>query len=267
MDKQTQLPPTTQADSSAQCRDLYINLLKKQLIGMIYEDASALDIMIAGHKTRQFIKKYREYGRDVPSKAHSMIGLHRMNNIQACMAQIVADGVPGDLIETGVWRGGSTIFMRGLLAAYGITDRTVWVADSFQGLPVPDVERYPIDAGWAPQASFLTISEEEVRGNFARYDLLDDQVRFLPGWFKDTLPTAPIEQLALLRLDGDLYGSTWDALSALYPKLAPGGFIIIDDYNFFTCKNAVHDYRDQQSIEEPIQPIDGMAVFWRREAA
>ena len=279
MDKQAQVPPTTQAghttghtddhaaDLAAQCRDLYINLLKKQLIGMIYEDAPAIDVMVAGHKTRQYIKKYREYGRDVPSKAHSMIGLHRMNNIQACMAQIVADGVPGDLIETGVWRGGSTIFMRGILAAYGITDRTVWVADSFQGLPVPDVERYPVDAFWEPQASFLHVSEEVVRANFARYELLDDQVRFLVGWFKDTLPTAPIEQLALLRLDGDLYGSTWDALNALYPKLAPGGYIIIDDYNFVTCKNAVHDYRDQHGIEEPIQPIDGMATFWRRDFA
>ena len=271
MDKQTQAPSINQddhtIDPAVQIRDRYINLLKKQLIGMIYEDIPVSDVIINGHRTRRYVKKFREYGRDLPSKAHSMIGLHRMNNIQACVAQIVADGVPGDLIETGVWRGGATIFMRGLLAAYGITDRTVWVADSFQGLPVPDVERYPIDAGWAPQASFLTIPEEQVRDNFARYDLLDDQVRFLAGWFKDTLPAAPIEQLSLMRLDGDLYGSTWDALSALYPKLAPGGFVIIDDYRFPSCRNAVNDYRDQHGIDDPILKIDEDGVFWRRARA
>ena len=251
-------------DGAVNSRDLYINLLKKQLVGMVYEDPPAIAHNFQGYRTKQYIRKIREYGRDVPSQAYSMIGLHRMNNIQACLAQILADDVPGDLIETGVWRGGATIFMRGLLAAYGITDRAVWVADSFAGLPTPDVERFPIDAGWAPQASFLAVSEEQVRGNFERFDLLDEQVRFLVGWFKDTLPTAPIAQLALMRLDGDLYGSTWDALSALYPKLAPGGFVIIDDYNFVTCRNAVHDFREQQGITDPLQPIDGLSVFWRR---
>src|SRR5690606_20132890 len=125
---------------------------------------------------------------DFPSQAHSMIGLRRMENIQWCVEQILTDAIPGDLIETGVWRGGATIFMRGLLAAYGVTDRIVWVADSFAGLPQPDLEHYPQDKGWQRLAKQLAISEEEVRNNFARYQLLDDQVHFLAGWFNETLP-------------------------------------------------------------------------------
>lgn len=193
-----------------------------------------------------------------------MIGLKRMDNIQNCLEQIIADGVPGDLIETGVWRGGATIFMRGILAVYGITDRTVWVADSFQGLPPLDKEMFPINASIEQINEILAVSREEVQRNFALYGLLDEQVRFLEGWFSDTLPSAPIAQLALLRLDGDLYRSTWDALSALYAKVAPGGFIIVDDFNFPFCRQAIHDFRAQFGITEPIQDIDGFGVYWRR---
>jgi O-methyltransferase len=98
------------------------------------------------------------------------------------------------------------IFMRAVLKAYGDTHRLVWVADSFQGLPKPDPTRYPADAGdtsW--QSSYFRVSLDQVKANFARYGLLDNQVRFLVGWFRDTMPTAPIEQLAVLRIDADLY--------------------------------------------------------------
>ena len=138
--------------------------------------------------------------------------------------------MPGDLIETGVWRGGAAIFMRGVLAAHG-DPRTVWVADSFQGLPKPEPRSIPGRRGRrALAAGLLAVSLDEVKANFGRYGLLDDQVRFLPGWFRDTLPTAPIERLAVLRLDGDLYESTIVALESLYPKLSPGGFVVVDDY-------------------------------------
>lgn len=245
-------------------RDLYIDLIKNVLIGAIYQDVPAAPISIAGHPVSNYVPKVREWGRDFPSQAHSMIGLRRMNNIQFCVEQILADQVPGDLIETGVWRGGATIFMRALLAAHQVHDRLVWVADSFEGLPTPDLERHPVDSFWVKSASQLAISLETVRANFARYGLLDEQVRFLKGWFADTLPSAPINQLALLRMDGDLYGSTWDTLSALYDKVAPGGFVIVDDYVLSTCRQAIHDFRSQHGIDEPIIEIDGFGVYWRR---
>ena len=218
---------------------MYLDLLKRCLLGMIYEDPPTSAPTIGGYATKLYVGKFRETGRDVPSQAHSMIGLRRMDDLQSCIEQVLADAVPGDLIETGVWRGGATIFMRGVLKAYGVTDRRVWVADSFAGLPVADVEAHSANAFWAPYAGYFAVDLETVRRNFARYELLDDQVQFLPGWFKDTLPTAPIAQLAVLRLDGDLYESIHDALIHLYPKLSPGGFVIVDDYNYESCRQAI----------------------------
>jgi O-methyltransferase len=109
----------------------------------------------------------RKEGRDFAATAETMIGLKRLDNLQHCVETVLADSVPGDLIETGVWSGGATIFMRAVLAAHGITDRTVWVADSFRGLPPPDVERYPADQGdvhWT--FDVLAVDVETVRRNF-----------------------------------------------------------------------------------------------------
>jgi O-methyltransferase len=177
----------------------------------------------------------------------------------------VEDGIPGDFAETGVWRGGVTILMRAILAAYEIDDRRVWVADSFQGLPVPDGEQYPADADidWS-DVGVLKVGADAVRANFERYGLWDDQVRILEGWFCDTLPVAPIERLAVLRLDGDLYQSTMDALEALEPKVSPGGFVIVDDYGGWEpCRAAVDDYRADRHITDPIHTVDWTGVFWR----
>lgn len=182
----------------------------------------------------------RHEGRYWPAFAHTMIGEKRLDNIQYCIEQVLKDDVEGDLIETGVWRGGACIFMRAVLAAYGINNRRVFVADSFAGLPKPNERMYPEDKGDTHhQYDFLAISREEVESNFRRYGLLDDQVVFLEGWFKDTLPVAPIEKLSILRLDGDMYESTMDALTALYPRLSEGGFCIVDDYSLKSCRDAV----------------------------
>jgi len=217
--------------------------------------------------TRQeFDAEKRAQGRDHPAMAHTMIGLRRLENIQYCVEEVLARGVPGDLIETGVWRGGATIFMRGILAAHGVTDRTVWAADSFEGLPMPDPTKYPADLGDKHyMLSHLAVSLEDVKRNFARYGLLDEQVRFLKGWFKDTLPSAPIDSLSVLRLDGDMYESTMDALLHLYPKLSPGGYVIIDDYGYSeSCRKAVNDYRAEHGINDEMREIDWSGIYWMR---
>jgi O-methyltransferase len=180
---------------------------------------------------------------------------------------VVSDGVPGDLIETGVWRGGAVIFMRAVLQAMGDTTRTVWAADSFEGLPAPNVAVYAADAGdRLHELGGLAVGVEQVKNNFRRYGLLDDQVKFLVGWFKDTLPTAPIEKLSVIRLDGDMYESTIQAIEALYPKLSPGGFCIVDDFGSFVdqAQRAVHDYRAKHGITDEIIDIDGSGAYWRK---
>ena len=104
-----------------------------------------------------------------------------------------------------------------------------------------------------------------VQNNFRRYGLLDEQVRFLVGWFRDTLPAAPMQRLALLRLDGDLYESTMDSLTHLYPKLSRGGYVIVDDYFLDCCRSAVDDFRRKEKIEGPLlHTRDNMGVYWKR---
>ena len=208
----------------------------------------------------------KEEGRIWPVLADTMIGLKRLDNLQFCVETVLRDGIPGDLIETGVWRGGSCIFMRSILMAYGVSNRRIFVASSFQGLPKPDKEKYPQDS---PDklftVSYLAVSRESVESNFAKYGLLDKQVVFLEGWFKDTLPTAPIEKLSVMRLDGDMYQSTMDVLTHLYPKLSIGGFCIIDDYGLPGCRLAIDDFRKQQGVKAPLQNVDWTGAFWRKE--
>lgn len=286
-------PRVTAADSRPELgRDLYLDLLKRTLTGAVAEDNDSIlgGVRTSGspvlHKRvadsvgrlvgrlgfelaykKPYDPSLRAIGRDWPARADTMIGLARMDNIQHCIETVIRDDVPGDLIEAGVWRGGATIFMRGVLKAYGEPTRTVWVADSFRGLPSPDTDLYPADAGDRfYKVKGLAVGVEEVRHNFERYGLLDDQVQFLVGWFKDTLPRAPIEQLAVLRLDGDLYESTWQAIDALYPKLSPGGFCIIDDYGTLVtqCQRAIHDYRAAHDITDEVIDIDGYGAYWRK---
>jgi O-methyltransferase len=203
-----------------------------------------------------------------PDDAETMIGRKRLDNIQQCVTDVLRSNVPGDLVEAGVWRGGAVIFMRAILEAYGDRSRCVWAADSFRGLPPPDPARAPADRGDVLFAfRELAISLDVVRENFKRYGLLDDRVKFLVGWFKDTLPAAPIARLAVLRIDGDLYESTMDALRALYPKLSIGGYVIVDDYgNLPGCRAAVEDYRREFAIGEPIEAVDWTAIYWRKSA-
>lgn len=258
---------TTPTTIETTCRDLYLTLLKRAILGLTIEDASNLFPQAMGKPSAvaPFDAVRRLAGADWPTQAHSMIGEARMDNVRACVERVLADDVTGDLIETGVWRGGACIFMRGLLQAHGAPDRRVWVADSFKGLPPPNPGKYPKDKGIdAHQYRELAISLETVKANFSRYGLLDDRVRFLEGWFRDTLPTAPIERLAVMRLDGDLYESTMDALSALYPKLSVGGFVIVDDFAIGACRAAVQDYREAHDITDPIEPVDWTGVYWRR---
>ncbi len=268
-------------------KDLYLDLLKKTLSFSLWED-SGYPIEAYSHMRRQPMRfiastiarvaalgrmevyrkmtpEMRESGQAWPRHADTMVGLKRLDNIQFCVQQILADGVEGDLIETGVWRGGSCIFMKGLLKAHDDKTRRIFVADSFQGLPPPDEEKYPEDRGDVHfKFANLAVSEEQVRENFRRYDLLDDRVVFLKGWFKDTLPVAPIEKLAVMRLDGDMYESTMDALKALYPKLSKGGYCIIDDYALEGCRKAVEDYRREHGIEAPIEIVDWTGAYWRK---
>lgn len=284
--------PATDRDAGTDVApDLYLELLKRALTGALTEDhgrplgtkhswgsrrlshrlADRAGDLLARYGVSVVVQRtpydaaQREVGKDRPGRAETMIGIKRMDNIRACIEAVLHDGVPGDIIETGVWRGGATIFMRAVLKAHGDAARTVWVADSFRGLPPPNAREYPEDANDRHHVvTGLRVGVEAVKENFRKYGLLDDRVRFLEGWFKDTLPAAPIDRLAVMRLDGDMYESTMQALEALYPKLSDGGFCIIDDYALHGARRAVDEFRDRQGIDEPLQVVDWTGVYWRK---
>lgn len=263
-------------------QQLYLDLMKKCLTNWIYGDTE-VDVIVGKRllkritgllnkfgykliKPAPMISQKRLSGQDLPPTAHTMVGLKRLNNIQQCIENVLANNISGDIIECGVWRGGASIFMRAILKAYEVKDRTVYVADSFQGCPVPNIQKYPQDKGSdLHDYKALPVPVERVKANFNSYGLLDDQVRFLEGWFKDTLPNAPLKKIALLRLDGDLYESTTDALTNLYPKLSVGGYIIVDDYfAIAACKEAIMDYRKSHDINDEIINIDDTGIYWQR---
>lgn len=266
--------------------ELYLNLLKRCLIRYFpdsYEPLGpkAVDVSLPRRFVYAILKKLmgrgmdiarhvdlvkRAEGRDWPSAGETMIGLYRLNNLHYCISDIVNSGVEGDLIEAGVWRGGATIFMRAALRVLGDKQRRVWAADSFQGIPKPDSDKYPADKGLdLHRFKQSAVPLDIVKQNFEWYGMLDDRVIFLPGWFRDTLPAAPIKQLALIRLDGDLYESTMDGLKYLYPKLSIGGYIIIDDYNCYPAvKQATDDFRNEYGITEELVRVDWTAVYWKR---
>jgi hypothetical protein len=240
-------------------RRLYIDTMERMLVGMIYQDPSQ-----EPWGAKVYEESLRENGRDWPALAHTMIGFKRLRNLRELTEKTITSNIPGDFIETGVWRGGACILMKAVLRAYGRTDRRVFVADSFEGLPKPD-PRYLADRGDIHHSyKELAVSKEEVANNFARYDLLDEQVVFIKGWFKDTLQTAPIEKLAILRLDGDMYESTIVALMHLYPKLTKGGFCIVDDGNVPNCRAAITDFRRDHNISDTIVDIDGWGFYWQK---
>ena len=236
--------------------------LIRQAIQLVSRGLGSMRLELA--RQRPSARRQWDGGGFWPTYAHTMIGAQRLDNLQYCVETVLREGIAGDLAETGVWRGGACILMRAVLAAHRIEERKVFVIDSFQGLPPPEPDRYPADRGaTAHRAQFLAVSQAEVEDNFRNYGLLDEQVVFLPGWFKDTLPTAPIQQLAVLRLDGDLYSSTSEVLTNLYARLSPGGFCIIDDYDLPGCRRAVDDFRAQNKIPGDLQLVDSAARFWR----
>jgi O-methyltransferase len=157
-----------------------------------------------------------EQGNVWPLHALTMIGRHRLQNIRFCVTveSALNDNVPGDVIETGVWRGGASIYARAVLQAWDVVDRRVWVADSLEGLPPRNLTDYPADA-----------------------------------------TTGRSERWAVIRLDGDYYESTVQALNSLYPNLSPRGWIIIDDdHAIDACRQAVGDYRTEHGIGTDIMP-------------
>jgi len=240
----------------------------------VRKDRGLLDQLLAAKQDGETILLDTHGNRDRPGVddhlrnysefSFTLVGRKRLDNLQQAIEDVLRNDVPGDFLEAGVWRGGCCIMMRAVLAAHGCRDRNVWLADSFAGLPPsqrPEDMNYPMDSSRLP---VLAVTADEVRQNFERFGLLDEQVRFLPGWFHQSLPGSDTGPLALLRVDCDLYDSTMTVLEALYDRVSPGGWVIIDDYGILPpCKQAVDEFRERRGITASMETIDGHAIYWK----
>lgn len=250
----------------SQLAKLYLDQLKKGLVNALNHD---LPESLLNPAPEQLVQP-SWFEHFWAGSALTMSSMRRLDHLQAAIEHCLEQGLGGDFVECGVWRGGAAILMRAVLAAHGIDDRSVWAADSFQGLPEPEqdsVDNMLYNLPPVVGIERFAVSLDSVKRNFERYGLLDEQVRFLPGWFSETLPQAPIERIAVLRLDGDFYSSTMDTLTHLYPKVVPGGYIIVDDWGISqVCgeQAAVVDYRKQHGIEDEIVEVDWHASYWRK---
>jgi O-methyltransferase len=269
----------------------YLELLKKSLTASLYEEsawqvidgpmndvtgfAAALKRKVVSSlkqygilivRAKPYQPELREQGLDWPLFGLTMVGMRRLNNVQECIEDVLAKEIPGDFVETGVWRGGSSIFAKAVFRQHGADNRAIWCCDSFEGMPAPKATDLLLQKkSDFSDRDYLAVTEEQVANNFRKFDLLDANVKFLKGWFCDTLPTAPIQSIAILRMDGDLYDSTMDALKNLYAKVSRGGYVIVDDYKSWKgCRTAVDEFRKNNKVEDQLVDIDAHAVFWRK---
>ncbi len=272
-------------------RNRYLALLKRALANLIYPEDEQRLWLLSGPDGPPHQPPSQEYLRDIryrdpdgyahltrgkrlggiihrqPGRySHTMIGLQGLGRIERSAEELFAANVPGDFVDAGTCRGGSAIFMRAMQVAFDESPRRVWVADTFEGVPAStsDVD---VSAGLdlsTPRYPWLAASLQSVRDNFRTYGLLDSGVVFLPGLFNDTLRTAPIERIALLRLDADLYSSTSECLNALYDRISPGGAVIVDDYGGLEpCRRAVDEFRSARGVTAPLHRVNWTEVWWR----
>jgi hypothetical protein len=249
-------------------RRAYLDLLKLALCDLAGSSTTSVGAMADGtvlsRELRGDERRVRTAGMDWPMHGLTMVGLGRLDDLQACVESVVADGVEGDVIEAGSWRGGAAILTRATLDTLGDA-RTVWVADSFQGFPEGEA---PDDGSLDLRSfAFLAAGLDEVRASFARLGCAEG-VRFVPGFFDETLPALAPGRWAIVRLDADSHDATLQALRCLYPGLALGGHLIVDDYGSFAgCRHAVDAFREEHGIAEPLEKVDSTCVRWRRASA
>jgi O-methyltransferase len=251
-------------------RAAYLDLLKLCVCDLAATSTTSVartrEGVVMSRELRGDQLRLRAAGMDWPLHGLTMVGLTRLDDLQACVESVVRDGVAGDMIEAGSWRGGASLFMRATLDTLEGPGRTVWVADSFQGFPQAEGEPrdgYDLSADLAG-CDFLAVSQEEVKATFSRLGC-DRGVEFVPGFFQDTLPGLASGRWSIIRLDGDTYDSVQIALKSLYPGLSAGGYLIVDDYaSLDQCREAVDDFRREHGITDPIEDVDWSCVRWRR---
>lgn len=209
------------------------------------------------------------YGIIAENASQTLVEAPFFREAPAMMERIKAEGIAGDIVQAGVWKGGSALFLHGLNRAYGL-DRELWLADTFYGFD-PSTVKHERDLKALQAFSDFQgepLSAQKVKDLFEKHQLLDDAVHFLEGDVKDTLPGSGISQIALLHIDVDFFEPTYNTLATLYDKLSPGAYVVIDDYGVphFNCNDAVDQFRAERGISTPMTMMTHYIAWWRKEA-
>eukprot|EP00577_Skeletonema_sp_RCC1716_P021169 CAMPEP_0113395114 /NCGR_PEP_ID=MMETSP0013_2-20120614/12967_1 /TAXON_ID=2843 ORGANISM="Skeletonema costatum, Strain 1716" /NCGR_SAMPLE_ID=MMETSP0013_2 /ASSEMBLY_ACC=CAM_ASM_000158 /LENGTH=366 /DNA_ID=CAMNT_0000279195 /DNA_START=2597 /DNA_END=3697 /DNA_ORIENTATION=+ /assembly_acc=CAM_ASM_000158 len=248
---------------------MYIDMIKTFVSGRVFRNAELSVVPRLGPNmlpTIRFNEAKRDGGRDWTFAGDTMTGQKRLDNVHALLKDVIENKVIGDYIETGVWRGGSSVLAKAVLEVLDPnSNRVSYVCDSFMGLPPGEKKLSKKDAGW-DNTPYLEVASDIVANNFIKYGLLDSNVIFAKGFFNETMPplAEKIKSLSIMRLDGDMYESTVDVLYHLYDKLSIGGYVIMDDWFGFPSKTACEDFFAVHGIEPEIIPIDDISAYWKK---
>lgn len=211
------------------------------------------------------IGKNSPFNNYLQSSELTLLSYQRFKNIRFIIEQIIHNNVEGDILEAGNWRGGSMLYAKGILEAYGIENKEIWMFDTFSGFPKnytisDNIEKEELITGKAADRLRLN-SVKKVSALFEIYNL-SKGINIVQGLFQDTIPKTIVPKLSYLRLDADSYINTKYLLSYLYDKVIINGYVELDDYGSFPgCKKAVNEFRLKRNIQEKINYVNN-AVFW-----
>lgn len=216
-----------------------------------------MGVLFIRRPSRELLKQFKAILVIKPN--YSMLSPVRLINLYALAKEADHMNLEGDLVECGVWNGGSAAMMAQL-------KRKVWLFDSFEGLPLPGEKDKGIEA-----ASFVKGlhkgSQEKIIEVFKKLNVDLSSVNIVKGWLEDTLERSGVEKVVLLHIDTDWYASVKYALNFFYDRITPGGFIVVDDYWFFPgCRQAVHDFIKERRLEDKIviKKVDRSAVYFQK---
>jgi predicted O-methyltransferase YrrM len=199
----------------------------------------------------------------------TMTSPERLWSLRQSVRYVVENDIPGDLVECGVWRGGSAMAMALTLSELGDSTRRIWLYDTFSGMTEPTTSDVDTRTGRSARQILSRTKRREgrnvwciagvddVRSNVLSTGYPSSLVRFVEGDVVETLQTQRPDSIALLRLDTDWYESTKAELEHLYPLLVPGGVCIIDDYGHWAgARRAVDEYMGAHALTPLVHRID-----------
>ena len=217
-------------------------------------------------KDKEFQDLYSKVG--TRKSKYTLTSMERCYSLYKAIQYITKGDILGDIVECGVWRGGSAMLAALTLIKSQQTHRKIYLYDTYEGMPEPtdkdiDIHGVPYRLLWKKEKEFLSVSLDEVKKNIFSTGYPKENIIFVKGMVQDTIPNTVPKQIALLRLDTDLYESTYHELFHLYPKTTSQGVIIIDDYGHFQgSQEATEKYLSQNPQKVLLHRIDYSCRVW-----